>query len=603
MEKNPKDGREQKKLVLVGNPNVGKSVVFNYFTGIYVDVSNFPGTTVEISSGTYKDYLVMDTPGIYGVSSFNDEEKVARDVILEADVIVNVVDGVHLERDLFLTLQLADMGIPMVVAVNMMDEVERQKIEIDIKALEHRLGVPVIPIIAAQKVGMEELAEKLESAKPGKKDKKIGQLISQFKKDNLPDAKILLALEADIEIEGIADKREEIYFERRKQVDELCKQIIKYKSTKAGIGDKIGYLLLRPVVAVPVLVLVLFLAYQLLGVLVAGEVVDFLEGWMVDNYEPWINGIITSFIPKGSVLAELLVGEFGILTMTVTYVVALLLPLVITFHLLLAVLEDSGYLPRLATMLDRGFHKIGLNGRAVIPMVLGFGCVTMASISTRILGSDRERLIAIVLLSLTIPCSAQLGVIAGLLAQIGFWYFLLYISIIVAVFLITGTLLNKVVPGKSTDLLIDVPPMRLPVVKNVFQKTWSKSAHFVKEAGPIFALGALLIGVLNITGALEFLQNVMAPLVVSWMKLPKESATAFIMGIIRRDFGAAGFYDMVLTREQTLVAMTTLTLFVPCIASVVVILKERGLKQGLIVFLSCIAAAFLIGGALAQIVI
>lgn len=194
MEKNPKDGREQKKLVLVGNPNVGKSVVFNYFTGIYVDVSNFPGTTVEISSGTYKDYLVMDTPGIYGVSSFNDEEKVARDVILEADVIVNVVDGVHLERDLFLTLQLADMGIPMVVAVNMMDEVERQKIEIDIKALEHRLGVPVIPIIAAQKVGMEELAEKLESAKPGKKDKKIGQLISQFKKDNLPDAKILLAL-------------------------------------------------------------------------------------------------------------------------------------------------------------------------------------------------------------------------------------------------------------------------------------------------------------------------------------------------------------------------------------------------------------------------
>ncbi len=603
MEKNPKDGREQKKLVLVGNPNVGKSVVFNCFTGIYVDVSNFPGTTVEISSGTYKDYLVMDTPGIYGVSSFNDEEKVARDVILEADVIVNVVDGVHLERDLFLTLQLADMGIPMVVAVNMMDEVERQKIEIDIKALEHRLGVPVIPIIAAQKVGMEELAEKLESAKPGKKDKKIGQLISQFKKDNLPDAKILLALEADIEIEGIADKREEIYFERRKQVDELCKQIIKYKSTKAGIGDKIGYLLLRPVVAVPVLVLVLFLAYQLLGVLVAGEVVDFLEGWMVDNYEPWINGIITSFIPEGSVLAELLVGEFGILTMTVTYVVALLLPLVITFHLLLAVLEDSGYLPRLATMLDRGFHKIGLNGRAVIPMVLGFGCVTMASISTRILGSDRERLIAIVLLSLTIPCSAQLGVIAGLLAQIGFWYFLLYISIIVAVFLITGTLLNKVVPGKSTDLLIDVPPMRLPVVKNVFQKTWSKSAHFVKEAGPIFALGALLIGVLNITGALEFLQNVMAPLVVSWMKLPKESATAFIMGIIRRDFGAAGFYDMVLTREQTLVAMTTLTLFVPCIASVVVILKERGLKQGLIVFLSCIAAAFLIGGALAQIVI
>jgi len=588
--------------VLVGNPNVGKSVVFNYLTGMYVDVSNFPGTTVEIASGTYKNYLIMDTPGIYSVSSFNDEEKVARDVILEGDILLNVVDGVHLERDLFLTLQLAEMGIPLIVAVNMMDEVKRQKMELDLDALENYLGVPVIPIIAAQKAGLEELTEKLHLARPGRKSQEIEKLMKPFIGREISDVKLLLALEDDLQIDDIPDKREEIYFARRMHVDELCKTVVRYKNQKRGIGDRIGDLLLKPAVGVPILFLMLYLAYQLLGVFVAGNVVDYLEGLMQSTYEPWIQGVVSYLVPEGSIVAEILVGEFGILTMTVTYIVALILPLVIAFHLFLSILEDSGYLPRLATLLDRGFHKIGLNGRAVIPMVLGFGCVTMASISTRILGSDRERLIAIVLLSLTIPCSAQLGVIAALLSQIGFGYFILYVLIILAVFLATGTLLNRVLPGKTTDLLIDIPPMRVPLIKNVLQKTWSKSMHFLKEAGPIFAVGALLIGVLNVTGALEFLQNLTAPLVVSWMKLPKEAATAFIMGIIRRDFGAAGFFNMALSKEQTLVAMTTLTLFVPCIASIIVILKERGIKQGLLVFASCIFAAFLVGGVLAQFV-
>ncbi|MDD2430967.1 MAG: ferrous iron transport protein B [Firmicutes bacterium] len=602
MEKQQRGGTKQKRLVLVGNPNVGKSVVFNYLTGMYVDVSNFPGTTVEIASGTYKNYLIMDTPGIYSVSSFNDEEKVARDVILEGDILLNVVDGVHLERDLFLTLQLAEMGIPLIVAVNMMDEVKRQKMELDLDALENYLGVPVIPIIAAQKAGLEELTEKLHLARPGRKSQEIEKLMKPFIGREISDVKLLLALEDDLQIDDIPDKREEIYFARRMHVDELCKTVVRYKNQKRGIGDRIGDLLLKPAVGVPILFLMLYLAYQLLGVFVAGNVVDYLEGLMQSTYEPWIQGVVSYLVPEGSIVAEILVGEFGILTMTVTYIVALILPLVIAFHLFLSILEDSGYLPRLATLLDRGFHKIGLNGRAVIPMVLGFGCVTMASISTRILGSDRERLIAIVLLSLTIPCSAQLGVIAALLSQIGFGYFILYVLIILAVFLATGTLLNRVLPGKTTDLLIDIPPMRVPLIKNVLQKTWSKSMHFLKEAGPIFAVGALLIGVLNVTGALEFLQNLTAPLVVSWMKLPKEAATAFIMGIIRRDFGAAGFFNMALSKEQTLVAMTTLTLFVPCIASIIVILKERGIKQGLLVFASCIFAAFLVGGVLAQFV-
>jgi ferrous iron transport protein B len=593
-----------KRLVLVGNPNVGKSVVFNYLTGSYVDVSNFPGTTVDVSQGKYKNYIVLDTPGIYGVSSFNDEEKVARDVILDADLLLNVVDGVHLERDLFLTLQLADMGIPMVVAINMMDEVKRQGIEIDFKALEKYLGVPIVPICATEQKDLEKLVAALPQATVGKKGKEVDNLLKEYASlNNLTEAQILLALEGDLSFEGIPEKREELYFDRRKRVDDLCKKVVRYQKTGTHFSEHLGDLLLKPALGIPVLFLVLFLAYKLIGVFAAGTVVDFLEGIMTTYYEPWIRNTLGAVIPLDSIIGQLLLGEFGILTMTVTYIFGLLLPLVIAFYLLLSILEDSGYLPRVAALLDRSFNKVGLNGRAVIPMVLGFGCVTMASISTRILGSDRERLIAIILLSLTIPCSAQMGVITAMLSSLGFGYFLAYVVIMIAIFVIAGTLLNKILPGQPTDLLIDIPPMRLPLAKNVLQKTWNKSVHFITEAGPLFAIGALLITVLQMTGALDVIQTAAAPLVVNWMKLPKEASTAFMMGIIRRDFGAAGFFNMTLTKEQTLVAMTTLTLFVPCIASIVVIIKERGFKQGLAVFLSCMLAAFLVGGTMAQILI
>ena len=601
MEKNLKSGT--KRLVLVGNPNVGKSVVFNYLTGKYVDVSNFPGTTVDISQGTYKNYQVMDTPGIYGVSSFNDEEKVAREVILQADLLLNIVDGVHLERDLFLTLQLAEMGIPLVVAVNMMDEVDRQGIKLDLEALEDILGVPVVPIAAARKTGLEEMANSLCLAQKGNKSSEVKKLLETFTLKDISEAKLLLALEGDFKIEDIPNKREEIYLLRRKRVDTICKKIVCYKDGNNIFAEKLGDKLIKPIMGVPILFIMLFLAYKIIGVFAAGTVVDFLEGLMTTYYEPWIRAVVGSFISLDSMLGQLLVGDFGVLTMTVTYIVGLLLPLVVAFYLLLSILEDSGYLPRVATLLDRSFHKVGLNGRAVIPMILGFGCVTMATISTRILGSDRERLIAIVLLSLTIPCSAQMGVITAMLSALGFGYFLAYILIMLAIFVLAGTALNKLLPGKTTDLLIDIPPMRLPLLKNVWQKTWSKSLHFLSEAGPLFAIGSLLIGLLQITGVLEILQQLAAPIVVTWMKLPKEAATAFIMGIIRRDFGAAGFFNMALTKQQTLVAMTTLTLFVPCIASIVVVLKERGFKQGLGVFIGCIGIAFLIGGIMAQVLI
>jgi ferrous iron transport protein B len=276
---------------------------------------------------------------------------------------------------------------------------------------------------------------------------------------------------------------------------------------------------------------------------------------------------------------------------------------VIAFYLLMLTLEDSGYLPRIAALSDRLMSGIGLNGRAIIPMILGFGCVTMATITTRILGSQRERTIATAVLGLAIPCSAQLGVIAGMLAALGPEYIAIYSGAILLILGLVGRILHSVLPGQSTDLLIDLPPLRLPRGENVLKKTAAKSYAFLKEAAPLFMLGALLITLLQVTGLLAVIQDALAPVTQGILKLPRETATVFIMGMIRRDFGAAGLADMALGPAETLVALLVITLFVPCIASVIVMLKERGAREGTLIWLGSWVAAFLVGGLVAHIII
>jgi len=317
-------------------------------------------------------------------------------------------------------------------------------------------------------------------------------------------------------------------------------------------------------------------------------------------YEPFVRKLIGYLFAPEGVIGRILIGEFGVLTMSVTYIFGLLLPLVIGFYTVLSIMEDSGYLPRLATLVDRVLTSLGLNGRAIIPTILGFGCVTMATVTTRLLGSDRERRIAIILLSLAIPCSAQLGVIAALIAPLGPGYLLAYVAVITTVFVVVGKVLNRVLPGESTSLLIDLPPLRLPRPGNVLKKTWTKSEMFIREAGPLFVWGALLISVLQVSGLLDRIQELLAPLTVTWLGLPKEAATAFIMGFVRRDFGAAGLYGLPLGSWQTLVALVTITLFVPCIASVMVIFKERGKREGALIWVGNLIIAFLVGGLLAK---
>jgi len=606
--------KEAKKIVLVGNPNVGKSVFFNALTGSYVDVSNFPGTTVDISSGRYKDMVVMDTPGVYGVSSFNDEERVARDVILYADIILNVVDALHIERDLFLTQQIIDMGKPVVVALNMMDDVKKNGIEIDVDKLSRELGVPVIPTIAVKGEGIEEVKEALGRARTGNRLPIVEENLHAVRHMVDEDSEALLVLEEDENIiarhniSGIKGMREQIYQARRARVDEIVKKVVRHTNRGASFSVKLGRWMLSPLTGIPILLVVLWLVYEFVGVFVAQTVVGWTEEVIMGKYYyEFIMKTLEPLLGTESLLAQLLIGEFGVLTMTPIYVFGLLLPLVVGFYLVLSIMEDSGYLPRVAVLTDRSLNLLGLNGRAIIPIILGFGCVTMATITTRILGSRRERFIATMLLGLAIPCSAQLGVIAGLLGPLGIKMAALYVSVIFIVFALTGTLLNKVVPGKSTDLMIDLPPLRLPRIGNVLKKTYVKSKVFITEAGPLFLLGAVIITLLQYTGILDLIANGFAPITEGFLKLPRETAVAFIMGIIRRDFGAAGLNDMVsrglLNSSQVVVALIAITLFVPCIAAIMVIFKERDWKEVLLIWMGSFVISFLTAGIVAQVII
>ncbi len=597
------------KIVLVGNPNVGKSVFFGFLTGIYTDVSNYPGTTIEISSGSWQGHQIIDTPGIYGVSSFNDEEIVARDIILGADIILNVVDATHLERDLFLSRQLIDMGKPVVIALNFCDELSGAKMAVETDLLADLLGVPVIPTTAVNGEGMDQIADSLLLARAGLQDPELHGRLHEMLKVVGSQAEALLVLEGDPHVasrHGIVpgEEREEIYINRRNRVNDIVRHVLTVSSTTESLRDRLGRAVINPVTGVPILGLVLYVIYTAIGVWVAGDIVGITEEVIMQgHYEPWIRGLATRFISPDSIPGLLLIGEFGLLTMTITYLLGLLLPLVIGFYTVLSIMEDTGYLPRLATLVDRMMTTVGLNGRAVIPIILGFGCVQLGTITTRLLATSREKTIATVLLNFAVPCSAQIGVIAGMLAAVGGSLTLLYVAVIFTVLAMVGTVLNRTLPGKSSALLIDLPPMRLPRLENVVRKTATRSFFFMKEAYPWFFLGSFIVAVLQISGGLVLWQQLLAPVTEGWLQIPREAATAFVMGLVRRDFGAAGLTELAMSPMQVVTSLIVITLFVPCIASLMILFKERGSREAMLVWVGSWAVAFLVGGIFSQVLI
>ncbi|QEM69058.1 ferrous iron transport protein B [Geobacter sp. FeAm09] len=614
-----------RRVALVGNPNVGKSVLFNALTGSYVTVSNYPGTSVEVSRGhaTINDqpWEVIDTPGMYSIHTITEEERVAREILLHEtpDVVLHVLDARNLERMLAMTLQLIEADLPVILVVNIMDEAERMGLRIDLELLQQRLGIPVIGAATARKRGLGEIRSAIATycrdagspphfAYSRLLEHDINEVAGLMAGEYILSRRslALLLFQQDEEItslvrrregegfEVIAEKVRDIAFnrrgsfhldlslERKEIVRKLVQEVfITPEKRVVTLGERLSRISVQPLTGIPLLLIVLYFGlYKFVGDFGAGTLVDVLEKQLfVELFNPWITGIVKAAIPW-EIIRELFVGEYGIITLGIRYAVGIILPIVATFFIFFSFLEDTGYFPRLALLVDRIFKRFGLTGRAVIPMVLGFGCDTMATMVTRTLETTRERVIATVLLALTIPCSAQLGVILALLSKfpgaLAVWGICLLL-----LFVVVGLLAARVMPGEAPMFYMELPPMRLPQFSNVLTKTYTRMQWYFMEILPLFVLASVLLWLGKITGFFEKLIAAMTPVMAS-IGLPRETAVAFIFGFFRRDYGAAGLYELqtkgLMDARQLTVAAVTLTLFIPCVAQFLIMKKERGWK-------------------------
>lgn len=629
-------------LALVGHPNVGKSVLFHRLTGTYVTVSNYPGTTVEVSRATPRfdrEASLLDTPGVLALPSRSDDERATMRALLHEDMrtLIQVGDAKNLRRTLNLTALLAELGVPMVMALNMTDEAKARGVTVDAAALSEALGVPVVATVATGGEGVSALTEALQrAAVPApllRYDPVLERDIARVEQlilVNCPHPRLaarglaILAIGRDPEVDAwlaaqansetvravlaeltAATGRDSLPARLARERGGAAEALARTVTQQAAGKDRTLSMLLGRVAVHrlwgwPMLLGVLYLVYLFVGDFGASTLVGLLEeDFFGEVLNPAVTEFVTSHISTPW-LADLIVGEYGLWTMGMTYALALILPIVTTFFLAFGVLEDSGYFSRLSVIANRMFAAIGLNGRAVLPMVLGLGCVTMATLTTRILHTPRERLITIYLMALAIPCSAQLGVVLGLLGGISFGATLIWVLAIVGVLLFTGWLASKVVPGRRVPLVTELPPMRMPVLGNVLKKTGGRLKWYLIEVIPLFLIGTLIMFGLDRSGALPWIIEAGEPLVVGWLGLPPEASAAFVMGFLRRDFGASGLFALQseLSMIQAVVGMVTITLFVPCIASLMMIIKEQGMKVALLMLAMIIPTAFLIGGLL-----
>ena len=629
-------------LALVGHPNVGKSVLFHRLTGTYVTVSNYPGTTVEVSRAAPRfdrEASLLDTPGVLALPSRSDDERATMRALLNEDMrtLIQVGDAKNLRRTLNLTALLAELGVPMVMALNMTDEAKARGVHVDAAALGEALGVPVVATVATGGEGVAALTDALpRAAVPApllRYDPVLERdivRIEQLILGTCPHPRLaarglaILAIGRDPEVEAwlaaqpgseplratlaeltAAIGRDSLPARLARERGGAAEALARTVTQQAGGQDRTLSMLLGRVAVHrlwgwPMLLGVLYLVYLFVGDFGASTLVGLLEE---DFFGEVLNPAVTDFVHSHIStpwLADLFVGEYGLWTMGMTYALALILPIVTTFFLAFGVLEDSGYFSRLSVIANRLFAAIGLNGRAVLPMVLGLGCVTMATLTTRILHTPRERLITIYLMALAIPCSAQLGVVLGLLGGISFGATVIWVAAIVLVLLFTGWLASKVVPGRRVPLITELPPMRMPVLGNVLKKTGGRLKWYLIEVIPLFLIGTLIMFVLDRSGALPWIIEAGKPLVVGWLGLPPEASAAFVMGFLRRDFGASGLFALQgeLSMVQAVVGMVTITLFVPCIASLMMIVKEQGMKVAALMLAMIIPTAFLVGGLL-----
>ena len=563
----------------MGNPNVGKSVIFSRLTGVKVIASNYPGTTVEfckgcIGSGADK-IEVVDVPGTYSLEPNSPAETAAvaileRAILAKDSIVVNVVDATNLERNLNLTLQLLKKDIPVVVALNLWDEAKHIGITIDVEALEKILGVPIVTTVAITGEGIKELVSHLGKAKTG-------------------------------EFQYIDEER---WHEVGRIVDKV--QTIKHKHHT--IGERLGDLTIHPWTGIPIAAVILILLFIVIRFIGEGLITLVSEPFFNDLWAPLMMRI-SPLLGTESLLHKIIIGQlidgsidfgqsFGVLTTGLYVPFGAVLPYIFAFYFVLSILEDSGYLPRLAVLLDNALHIIGLHGMAIVPMFLACGCNVPGVMATRILETKRERFIAATLMSISIPCMAQTAMIFGLLGKHGARGLVPVFVTLFAVWLVTGNLLRLLVKGESPEIFTEIPAYRLPHLATLMKKIWMRIYWFLREAVPFVLLGVFVVNLLYTFGIITMVGNVIGPVTTRLFGLPFEAVGALLIGFLRKDLAVGMLAPLGLSVKQLVIASVVLTMSFPCIATFAVLLRELGIINMVKTAVIMLGAAFMVGGIL-----
>ncbi len=639
------NGMTQRKLIiaLAGNANVGKSVIFNQLTGLHQHVGNWPGKTVERAEGTLnfegQEIDIIDLPGIYSLSTYSIEEIVSREYIAveHPDVIINVVDAGSLERNLAFTVQLLELEPRMVVALNQIDIAEAKGILVYPEKLSEALGVPVVPTVAVKGAGLTDLiataikASKMEEAKPivygAEIEERIDKIRDEVKTETpYPERWVALKLlEGDAEVEKIIYTAQpairEMVEKERGHIEEIHGHEISsvMTSERYGIASSIAYGSTKYVVPEKTLKdrLEEVSSHPFLGyvVMVVSVMAVF---YSIFSFGDWLAGILGAFF---GFLKTIFFNAFGVSGAT-SFIwnavvdgfiggVVVALPYIGPFYLVLSLLEDSGYLARVAYLMDSAMHAIGLHGKGFIPIMLGFGCNVPAVLGARIMETERERLICAFVASL-VPCAARSIVIMGLVATyVGFrWALLLYLIDFLLIFVL-GRIAYKVAPDEPVGLIMEMPGFRLPSLKSSGQRTWFKLKYFVYEAFPIIIAGNFVIQVASILGLLAVIEGWLSPVTVGWLGLPSAAGVVLIFGILRKELtlillgalmGTTNFAT-ILTPVQMFVFAFVVMVYVPCISTIAVLVKEFGYRKALIISGVEAGVAVVLGGIILRILL
>jgi len=567
------------KILLVGNPNVGKSAFFSRLTGVRVIASNYPGTTVGFTKGFLKIAddagEIIDVPGTYTLEPTCKAEEVAVEMLGEGDVIINVLDATNLERNLFLTLQLVEKGIPMIIALNMWDDTKHRGISIDAEKLEELLGIPVVPTVAVSGEGMKKVI------------------------DRIPEARIL-------PLPGRTHP--EMWAEVGRIVEQVQTVVHRHHTWRERLGDAS----IHPLTGIPIAALVLLASFTIVRFIGEGLIGFVFEPLFEKLWLPLMTDLSDALGGSGFwhdvLVGELINGEldliesFGMLTTGLFIPFGAVLPYVVAFYLVLGFLEDLGYLPRMAVLLDNLLHRMGIHGYSIIPTLLGMGCNVPGILATRILESKRERFIVATLISIAVPCAALQAMVIGLVGDEGIQYVAIVYGTLIVVWIVIGLILNLIVKGFTPELLIEIPPYRLPPLRIMASKLWMRTIGFLREAIPVLMAGIFVITVLYALNVFDRLANAAKPVVSGLFGLPEDATAAIVIGFLRKDMAIGMLGGLDLTSGQLVVGSVVLAMFFPCIASFVVLGKELGLK-GLMGSIIVMLVATLVVGSLLNLIL